>query len=105
MDQLSVNLCYLDVSYNEPCAASPRSDYRVSHGAVGVPQRCCNPSCARVRSREPNASRASKGLHVMMTLRIIVWLLCSLPVAVLIGYCTLNEGDRCGDIRGAEDVQ
>jgi hypothetical protein len=41
----------------------------------------------------------------MMTLRIIVWLLCSLPVAVLIGYCTLNEGDRCGDIRGAEDVQ
>lgn len=28
----------------------------------------------------------------MVALGFVIWLMCALPVAVLIGYCTLSEG-------------
>ncbi len=36
----------------------------------------------------------------MMMLSLIMWLVCALPVAVLIGYCAL--GEEAGDLRSGD---
>jgi hypothetical protein len=37
------------------------------------------------------AAKPREGLRAMMELGLIAWVVCSLPAAMLLGYCALGE--------------
>lgn len=44
-------------------------------------------------------SNLAEGKKVVITLGLIIWAMCSLPVAMLLGYCALGEERYSHDAR------
>jgi hypothetical protein len=52
------------------------------------------PPCAPTRAGPGavlTAAKPREGLRAMMELGLIAWVVCSLPAAMLLGYCALGE--------------
>jgi hypothetical protein len=74
------------------CGVVPKSPHALpgtASGRVGVP-----PPCAPTRAGPGavlTAAKPREGLRAMMELGLIAWVVCSLPAAMLLGYCALGE--------------